>query len=131
MKACPYSTPLDKERYERTLDELKKKKKGKKIHIQKVRDTIDIVENESNVVEIQGSAEKPRTLGHMDQFSRPIDLTNKLWSCVKRVDIRIFMMLFLSRRLMKCTHTWLVYEFGISFNAINNDGFQRFHEVVG
>ena len=38
-----------------------------------MREDVDIAENEDDVVEIQGSAKKPHTLGPMDQFSRPID----------------------------------------------------------
>lgn len=133
VKACPRSTPLDKERCKKALEELKKTKKEKKNHIQEVRDEVDINYNEDDVVEIDGSSKKPRTLGPMDQFSRSIDpMESTVESRRKSRQQNLNDSLFKHRT--NEVHAYLarwVYESGIPFNAINNDGFQRFCEAVG
>lgn len=133
VKACPRSTPLDKEKCKRALEELKKTKKEKKMHIQEVRDEVDINDSEDDGVQIQGSVKKPRTLGPMDQFSRPIDLTESTVESRRNSRQQNLNDALFKHRTDE-VHAYLarwVYESGIPFNAINNDGFQRFCEAVG
>lgn len=69
----------------------------------------------------------------MDQFSRPIDPVESTFQSRKK-DRQQNLNDALFKQRTNEVHTYLarwVYESGIPFNAINNDGFQRFCEAVG
>lgn len=69
----------------------------------------------------------------MDQFSRPIDPSN-LTAESRRTRKQQNMNDALFKSRTNEVHAYLarwVYEFGIPFNAINNDGFHKFCEDVG
>ena len=98
-----------------------------------MREDVDIAENEDDVVEIQGSAKKPHTLGPMDQFSRPIDPMESTIELRKKSRQQNINDALFKQRTNE-VHAYLahwVYESGVPFNAINNDGFKRSCEAVG
>ncbi|KAL6493760.1 hypothetical protein OROGR_032095 [Orobanche gracilis] len=125
VRPCNRSTPLDREKCKRALEELKKKKVERKERVQEVRDEVHIGNDEDDVVEIDGSTKNPRSLGPMDQFSRPIDPMNL--NTESRRETR--------QRNLNDVHAflarWATKSSGIPFNAINNDRFHKFCEAVG
>lgn len=125
--SCDKSTPIDQVKCKRALEEVKNLKENKRKALEESRAEVNITENSKVIddcVEIDSVSKKPRTLGPIDQFTRPIS------SSEKKRQQNINETLFKSRT--NEVHTYMarwVYEAGIPFNSIDNDSFRKFLEA--
>lgn len=130
---CPKSTKEDQEKCAKDLREAKHKKLEKRKVEDEVRSEVHIDTFHGDEVEgVLGSRKNPHFLGPMDRFATQINTDSPMGEAKRSRQANLNDTLFKERthNVHQYVARW-VYESGIPFNAIDNDGFRRLCEAIG
>ncbi|XP_052181388.1 uncharacterized protein LOC127794391 [Diospyros lotus] len=136
VSACPKASPDDRAKCKNAIEEARNKKKNKKKEEDLMRSTVNISEkgegNGDDELQELGSNNPPRTLGPMDKFASSIspEAGSSVKMTQRQQNINEALFKERTQTVREYCARW-VYEHAIPFNAIDNDSFKLFVEVVG
>nr|GEY69404.1 putative transcription factor/ chromatin remodeling BED-type(Zn) family [Tanacetum cinerariifolium] len=125
---CKKASEEDKAVCATLVEKAKEKKKEKRIIEKEMRAEVEIAE-EDNAFNVGSKRQKPNNLGPMDKFANPINPKGITLNVRQQNLIDV-----LNKERTYSVHQYCarwVYEAGIPFRSIDNDGFKKFVEAVG
>nr|GEX87903.1 hypothetical protein [Tanacetum cinerariifolium] len=128
VATCKKASEEDKAVCASLVEKPKEKKKEKRIIEKEMRAEVEIADDD-NAFNAGSKRQKPNNLGPMDKFANRINPEGVTLNARQQTLIDA---LNKERTYSVCQYCarW-VYEAGVPFHSINNDGFKKFVEAVG